>query len=73
VVSNEDAVVEAETRSKAGMPDEAAADTCTVESTADKPTSEPAPAKATMEAAAAKTTSVNRVGSHHGTDERDGS
>jgi hypothetical protein len=82
-ISEEETVAEAEPRSKAGTSDEAAAKTCTPESAADKSTPEAAAGKAPTEATATKTTSaettatkttsLTRVGSDHGTHERDGS
>jgi hypothetical protein len=51
-ISEEETVTETEARSKAGTPYEAAAKTCTTESTADKPASETAAAKTTTEATA---------------------
>jgi hypothetical protein len=82
-ISEEETVTEAEPRSKAGTSDEAAAKTCTPESAADKSTPEAAAGKAPTEATATKTTSaettatkttsLTRVGSNHGTHEREGS
>jgi hypothetical protein len=77
-ISEEETVAEAEARSKAGAPHEAATKTGTTKSIADKPASEPTKATAT-EAAAAKTaavettatkpTSITGVGSDDGTGE----
>jgi hypothetical protein len=82
-IPEKETVSDAESQSKSGAADEARSKARTMETAADKPTSEPTATKAAAEATAAKTTSaetattkatsITGIGSHHRTDEREGS